>query len=300
MEYIVHPDTQLVDLWLSLKRSPHSRRAYRAEIDRLQAWNSKALSQITLADLAAYAEHLAAGGIAPASQNRSLTAVKSLLSFGHETGYLPFNPGAALKLRPARDRLAQRILSEQDTARLIAATPPGRNQVLLRLLYSSGLRVSELAAITWRDTEPRDAGAGQISVYGKGGRTRTILLPAGTWHALESLRQNSAPQDPVFRSRKTGKHLDPSQIRRIVYAAARRAGLAQRPSPHWMRHAHASHALDHGAPIHLVQATLGHASIATTGRYLHARPAASSALYLIDPAKNPARITADSDTILEE
>ena len=76
--------------------------------------------------------------------------------------------------------------------------------------------------------------------------------------------------------------LDVSQVRRIVYAAAKKAGLEQKVSPHWMRHAHASHALDRSAPIHLVQATLGHASVSTTGRYLHARPTESSSFYLPD------------------
>jgi len=85
--------------------------------------------------------------------------------------------------------------------------------------------------------------------------------------------------DPVFRSRKGGA-LDPSQVHRIVGKAARRAGIKAPVSPHWLRHAHASHALDRGAPIHLVQATLGHASVATTGKYLHARPSESSAKYL--------------------
>jgi integrase/recombinase XerD len=65
-----------------------------------------------------------------------------------------------------------------------------------------------------------------------------------------------------------------------VRQAARRAGLALPVSPHWLRHAHASHALDRGAPLHLVQATLGHTSIATTGRYLHARPRESSSRFL--------------------
>jgi integrase/recombinase XerD len=66
----------------------------------------------------------------------------------------------------------------------------------------------------------------------------------------------------------------------IVLEAAQRAGVELAVSPHWLRHAHASHALDRGAPIHLVQATLGHASVATTGHYLHARPTDSSARYL--------------------
>ncbi len=83
----------------------------------------------------------------------------------------------------------------------------------------------------------------------------------------------------MFRSRRGG-HLDPAQAWRIVRAAAERAGLDLPVSPHWLRHAHASHALDRGAPIHLVQATLGHASVATTGRYLHARPTDSSSRYL--------------------
>jgi integrase/recombinase XerD len=67
---------------------------------------------------------------------------------------------------------------------------------------------------------------------------------------------------------------------RIVRKAAERAGIELPVSPHWFRHAHASHALDRGAPIHLVQATLGHASITTTGRYLHARPSDSSSRFL--------------------
>jgi site-specific recombinase XerD len=70
------------------------------------------------------------------------------------------------------------------------------------------------------------------------------------------------------------------QVHRLVKQAAARAGISTATSAHWLRHAHASHALDRGAPVSLVQATLGHASVATTGRYLHARPNDSSARYL--------------------
>ena len=94
-----------------------------------------------------------------------------------------------------------------------------------------------------------------------------------------ALRGGVGPDDLVFRSRKGG-HLDPSAVHRVVKAAAERAGLSAEVSAHWLRHAHASHSLDRKAPIHLVQQTLGHASVATTGRYLHARPTGSSARYL--------------------
>jgi integrase/recombinase XerD len=234
---------------------------------------------VTLTDLQAWAETLGQGS--PASQNRALTAVKSLLSFAHQSGCLPFNVGIAVKLRPSRDGLSQRILEESEVARLVEAAAPGRNRVMLKLLYVSGVRVSELCGLKWCDALPRQD-AGQITVFGKGGKTRTVLLRPKVWLQVLSLRGEAQAVDPIFPSRNGGGPLDPSQVRRIVYAAARKAGLEQKVSPHWMRHAHASHALDRSAPIHLVQATLGHASVATTGRYLHARPNASSGDYLPD------------------
>ncbi len=141
------------------------------------------------------------------------------------------------------------------------------------------LRISELCRLCWRDLAERD-GAGQVTVYGKGGKTRVVLLSAGTWTLLAGLRGGAEPDGEVFRSRKGGGPLDESAVHRIVKAAAARAGLSAEVSAHWLRHAHASHSFDRGAPIHLVQATLGHASVATTGRYPHARPTDSSARYL--------------------
>lgn len=274
-------DARLVELWLSMKTSGHTRRAYAADIARFLAFAAKPLSRVTLTDLQAFAEHLGQGSLKPASQNRALTALKSLLSFAQETGYLPFNVGAAIKLRPNRDSLAQRIIEESEVAKLIEAAPEGRDRVLLKLLYVSGVRVSEVCGLKCCDALARKEG-GQITVFGKGGKTRTVLLKPKVWQQLLTIKGEAAALSPIFPSRKGGGALDVSQVRRIVYAAARKAGLAQKVSPHWMRHAHASHALDRSAPIHLVQATLGHASVSTTGRYLHARPSESSSFYLPD------------------
>ena len=274
-------DHPLVELWLSLKVSSHTRRAYATDVERFLKFVGKPLGWVTLADVQVYATVLEQGSLKPASQNRALTGIKSLLSFGQETGYLPFNVGAAVKLRPNRDSLAQRILEESEVAKLIDAAPEGRDRVLLKLLYVSGVRVSELCGLKWCDAMPRTEG-GQITVFGKRGKTRTILLKPKSWSQLLAIRGDAGPVDAIFPSRKGGGHLDTSQVRRIVYAAAKKAGLEQKVSPHWMRHAHASHALDRSAPIHLVQATLGHASVSTTGRYLHARPTESSSFYLPD------------------
>lgn len=153
-----------------------------------------------------------------------------------------------------------------------------RNHALLYLLYASGIRVASCCDLKWRDAQERSDG-GQITVFGKGGKTNRIFLPPTVWSSLIALRGEASDDAPIFRSRK-GRHLHPSQVLRIVKAAAKQAGLKQAVSPHWMRHAHASHALDRGAPISLVQATLSHASVATTGKYLHARPTESSASFL--------------------
>jgi integrase/recombinase XerD len=265
----------LIALWLH-GRSPHTKRAYEADVGRFLALVGRPLGQVTLGDLQDFDDSLQ--NLAPASRARILSAAKSLLSFGHRLGYLPFDVGRPIKVPSQKNRLAERILVEADVQRMLALEPNSRNHALLRLLYSAGLRVSELCALTWRDVQER-GDAGQVVVYGKGGKTRAILLSVATWQELVSLRDSADSDAPVFRSRKGG-HLDESQILRIVRGASKRAGIDALVSPHWLRHAHASHALDRGCPIHLVQATLGHASVATTGRYLHARPTDSSARYL--------------------
>jgi len=154
-----------------------------------------------------------------------------------------------------------------------------RNKSLLSLIYIAGLRVSEACSLKWRDVQPANDG-GYITIFGKGDKTRTILIGKKIYDELMSLKGEAGANDPVFRSQKGGQ-LSSSQAWRIVKQAAKRAGINPNVSPHWLRHAHASHALDRGCPIHLVQATLGHASVATTGRYLHARPNDSSARYLV-------------------
>ena len=116
-------DAGFAALWLRNKLSQHTRRAYAADIARSwRLWPSRWPGSHST-DLQALAEHLGRGSAKPATINRALTAVKSLLSFGQEAGYLAFNVGAALKLRPNRDNLAQRILEESEIGRLIDAAP---------------------------------------------------------------------------------------------------------------------------------------------------------------------------------
>jgi len=270
-------DDQIVSLWLH-GRPQTTQIVYSASADAFRKQIGKRFHQITLGDVQAFADHLLGQEFRPATMQRKLAAVKSLFAFAHRLGYLPFDVARPVRLPLSKVTLAERILDEGEVQRLLALERQPRNHVLLVLLYAAGLRVSEVCGLKWRDLQERKVG-GQITVLGKGGKTRAILLPFSVWAKLQKLRGDAIEDDPVFRSRKKG-HLRPMQVWRIVRKAAVRAGITKAVSTHWLRHAHASHALDRGAPIHLVQATLGHSSVATTGRYLHARPSDSSSTYL--------------------
>jgi integrase/recombinase XerD len=286
VENFQHPseiDAAFLALWLHGK-SEKTQRAYTADIMRFYAVVGLPLAQVRLADLQAYADSLS--GLKPTSRARALAAVKSALSFGVKSGYLPVNVGLLVKLPKMEDKLAERIMSEASVARMLALETGKRNHAILVLLYRAGLRCAELCSLTWRNLQERDQ-SGQISVYGKGNKTRHVLIGVDTWQEVLRLRRPGAGLDGyVFQSRQArsrvgtkDRRLDESTVFRIVQAAAARAGVTG-ASPHWMRHAHATHSLENGAPISLVQSTLGHKSIETTAKYTHVRPNASSGQYL--------------------
>ena len=274
-------ESTILKQWLASQASPHTRSCYERDANRLLAHVGKPLSRVGLGDLQAFDDALVATGLAPVSRVRTLAAVKSLFGFCCRMRYHKVNPAAELGLPVYEKRLAERILPEEDVQRLLGADLVLRDRVLLRLLYSAGLRVSEACSLRWRNLSAR-GDAGQITVYGKNGRTRAVALPKEVWEDLNKLRESAATDAPVFAS-KSGQPLDRGRVRVILRSAAKIAGVSDKTpqiSPHWLRHAHALHALDHGAPIHLVQATLGHSSVATTSSYLHARPGDSSARFL--------------------
>lgn len=270
-------DERLTELWLH-GRPATTQAGYRADVDRMFRFPQKSLRMIVLADMQNFADALEVEGLADATRHRILSATKSLFGFAHRLGYVQFDVGRALRLPGLRNRLAERILDEGEVQRMLAVEANPRNRMIVTLLYAAGLRISELAALKWRDCIPRDSG-GQVTVEGKGGRVRSVLLPGSIWCALAAIRRGAEDEAPVFRSREKG-HLHRAQLLRIVRRAARRAGIEKNVSPHWLRHAHVSHSLDRGCPVHVVSQTVGHSSLSSTTRYAHARPSESSATYL--------------------
>ena len=261
-------DDALVALWLH-GRPPSTIRAYAAGAAALRAFLAPLpLAATTLATLQAFSDTLVGS---PAYRRRQLAALKSLLHFGQRVGALRIDVGAALQLPRVPARAAERVLTEAEVEKLLAAVD-GRDRALLRVLYASGARVAELVGLTAGACVPDPRGGGAITLHGKRG-SRTVRLGPRAWAALEQLRQEKPPEAPVLG-------IGIERVRQILARAATRAGLQKKPSPHWLRHSHGTHAHRAGASAALIRDTLGHASIATTDMYLRASPDDGSALWL--------------------
>ena len=277
-------DEQLLESWLASLTSAHSRRNFETTLRRFLAELPMGLRAGTVEDVRDGLAKITRG-LSDASARQYVLRVKSLLGYAHELGYTPFNAGVRVKVKSdAGSRgasLAKRIITEVEVGLLIRAAPSKRDRVLLEVIYAGGLRISETVALTWADVLLRGERV-QLSIAGKGGRVRQVLLPEIVSRSLLSLRGDAGANDPVFPSRKGGGHLTERAVNGMVKRAAAKAGISTAISPHWLRHAHGSHAIDRGASLPEVQSTLGHGNIATTSGYLHARPDSSSGLHL-DP-----------------
>lgn len=267
-------DGLLVATWLRSKRSPNTRAAYAADLNRLQAYlpAHKPLRAVTLLDLQEFADSIAE--LKPNYQVRILGSIRSLFRFACRTGYLQLDPSSAVPLPPRPATLPKRILTVEEVARILEAAKSAGPlmRVLVRFLYATAVRLTEARLLTWADLEPRESRTGQITIMAKGGKARTLKLPVTAWSDVLALGRGK-PTDLVF----------PIPARTVRYHLARlakQARISKPVSPHWLRHAHASHAIEAGCPLPLVQAQLGHERIATTGLYLHARPGDTSARFL--------------------
>jgi integrase/recombinase XerD len=309
----IDSDQMLVRRWLA-EKSPRTQDEYARDLEQFVEFVDLPLRNVTLGHLQEYREHLADQGYAKSSQKRKLSAVKSIFTFGTKLRYFAHNVGAALSTPSVRNDRAKRILSEADLWAILRDENDLRNHVLLRLFYASGGRISDVEGLRWRDLKdrpdlegPDGRPGGQVTFFGKGDKTRAVTLYSKVWslivrlHDEEEAEGFGGPDDPVFRSQKGGC-LSRTQIWRVVKKAATRASvkltektgadgavkrdengepiMTSQVSPHWFRHAHASHALQKGADLELVRETLGHESIETTKTYLHAQPGKSSSYYV--------------------
>lgn len=253
----------------------------RRTLESFTAWAEKThqLSDprtITLAHLHDYLAFRKRCGLAAASVKLEVVALKIFFRWLASRARIAHDPAEVLPL-PRIERYLPETLNEQAAEQLLAAVdvnaPRGlRDRAMLELLYASGLRAGEL---TGARLENLDLDARVIRVTGKGGKTR--LVPVGT-KACEAITAYLEKERPQFVSKRTGSHiflsrhgksLTTTRLWQIVKETAKRAGIDTSVYPHLLRHSFATHLLEGGADLRVIQEMLGHADISTTQIYTH-------------------------------
>lgn len=275
-------DNYLEHLRLTRNSSVHTQRSYAADLngfvdflERREELGSfpAGLSRTTVR---AYIVALTEEGYSKRSTARKLSSLRSFFSFLVRCEEIDSNPAEGVRA-PKLDRPLPKFLEVEEIERLMAAASGTdiwglRDRAILETLYGAGLRVSELVLINENDL---DFSAGLVRAQGKGRKERLAPLGRASMQCLgkyiaakHRAGLNGGGPRPCFINRR-GERLDVRSIRRLLDKYLARSGLPHRASPHTLRHSFATHLLDRGADIRVVQDLLGHASLASTQIYTH-------------------------------
>ena len=252
--------------------SPHTLDAYRRDLAALSGWvegQGVGLVDVRAEQLRAFvaAEHRR--GLSAKSLQRRLSACRSFYAWLLRHGRIAASPAAAIRAPKAPRKLPQVL--DPDEVKVLVEVPTDaplglRDRALLELFYSSGLRLSELCALHWRDL---DFDGGLVTVLGKGGKQRSVPMGSFARAALAAWQASTGAgrESPVFPGRNGP--ISPRAVQYRLRQLAQRQGLFKRVHPHLLRHSFASHILESSGDLRGVQELLGHADIATTQIYTH-------------------------------
>ena len=255
---------------------------YRRDVERYLTWLDEAgrheLADVATADVEAYVADLRRSGLAASSAGRALVVARGLHRFAVREGIVDVDVAADVS-PPATGRHLPDTLSVDEVTQLIDAVPDGeyadaldlRDKALLELLYGTGARISEVMGLTVDDVTDND---GILRITGKGNKQR--LVPIGS-KAVEAVEAYLVRARPLLAQGKShalllntrGGALSRQSAWAILKNAAARAGLDKDISPHTLRHSYATHLLEGGADVRVVQELLGHSSVTTTQIYTH-------------------------------
>lgn len=254
--------------------SANTMNAYGSDLKSFFSFVSVAtVEEITQEEIIAFLTHKKSLEHASASISRALVAIKVFFRFLKREKQIENNPADALE-GPKLWQLLPEVLSTEEINRFLLQPDPEtfegvRDRALLEMLYASGLRVSELCQLSLYDVDDE-----YVKVKGKGGKERLVPIHKKAICALDrylSIYRDNWPSDKLqilFVTSK-GKPIDRFTVWKLVKKYAKQAGIQKSISPHVLRHSFATHLLDHGADLRIIQEMLGHSNIATTDRYTH-------------------------------
>jgi integrase/recombinase XerD len=207
-----------------------------------------------------------------------VNAIKSLLSFAHKVGYIRINPGVMIEPPHLEETKHRKMLSEEEIIKLVSSDLSARDQAILRVMYSSACRVSELINLRWQDVVEVNDGKAVLVIRGKGSKTREAGISASAYKAMRNITPAFVePFTFVFLSNRK-RQMDRTTVNHLFKKLS--ALVGKDISPHWFRHSHVSHALARGANPVDVQEQAGHSSLQVTTSYAHKTKASSDYLVI--------------------
>lgn len=273
-------DMSMIGSWIFQKSAKTQKYYRRVMRDFLQFYPGISVKSVEITHLALFLK--AYGDHTNSTRNTYKNALSSFFSFATKTGYLPRNPALALDQLKSPDRMYSKVLSREQMEQMILKESSVRNKMILKIFYFTGIRVEELCSLKVSSFSRSENGM-LMTVIGKGRKVRSLHLPNELAEEIQGYILN-LESEFLFTNQKNTfgvyQALSHSQVFRIVKSSALKAKLSVAPSPHWLRHTSATHAIEGGAPIHVVQRSLGHESISTTGKYLDLRPKESISDYI--------------------
>lgn len=263
-------DDQIVAMWVNTSNSDNTRQQYMRIAAAFLAYVNKSLQAVTLADLQSWQSNLV-GKVNTVKV--AVNAVKSLFSFLQKTGYIALNPAVMLKAPKAVETKHTKIMTEEQVVKLVSTDISKRDEAIVRVLYSSSMRVTELCNLCWADVIEQGEKA-ILVIRGKGEKTRESGISASAYRAMKLQRTDS---EYVFTSnRKRQMHRTT-----VNYLFTKlRSVVSKDISPHWTRHSHITHALQRGANPTDVMNQAGHSSLAVTTTYAHSDKHSSDSLII--------------------
>jgi integrase/recombinase XerD len=270
-------DRELILIWMADK-SRTTQASFKGTVAKFLEFIDKPLVDVRIEDLQLWKQGLSAR-FKPTTVANKVLVIKSLFSFAVKVGYLTINIGSFIKPPKTKEALAEKILTVEEVKRLIASCNTPRDDLMLSLMYGCGLRVSEVVGLTWDDLKPHLDGGGKATVFGKGSKTRVVIITPKLWRQVLEFKQIDRGSRWVFVTRK-GNQMERSIVHRMIKRTCQRSGVDERASCHWLRHSHATHSLEAGCNLRLLQQSLGHASVTTTEKYLHISPDKGSSQYI--------------------
>ena len=260
--------------------SEQTLRAYTEDLEKFKGYlTEETLDESVLDAVCArrFIAGLSASGLAKTSVNRTLSAVNGYYCWMKKNGWVENNPFENIRSLK-RNRDLPDYMFENEIELLFSLTGDGfaglRDRFILELLYSTGCRVSEVASINISDINFRDR---SIRVYGKGGKERIVFLGESAivclneYLPMKKIRTDKDDQDAAnaLLINLRGRRITQRGIALIIEKYVRKSGIAKKISPHTFRHSFATHLIDNGADIRIVQEMLGHESLSTTQIYTH-------------------------------